>query len=114
MVVRWVRFVSACFRSVPQPKYVPLKRIAQTMKSVLLDWPFSRAKSRERRVNPIQTFLPMEALVPPEMAELEVVQVDKAAWVTMVDRVVLLGKAVREALVAKAVVGKRGLRVKAG
>lgn len=56
----------------------------------------------------------MEALIPQEMAELEVVQVDKAAWLTMVDRVVLLGKAMREALAAKAVVGRPVRRGKVG
>lgn len=49
---------------------------------------------------------------PLEMAEPVVVLLDRAVWVAMVDKVVLLGKAAREALVAKAVVGKRAPRVR--
>lgn len=98
---------------VPLLRYVLLKRVAQTMKSVLRDWQSSLAKSPAPRVKLLQTFQPTEAWMDPlEMAEPVVVLLDRAVWVAMVDKVVLLGKAAREALVAKAVVGKRAPRVR--
>ena len=108
------KYASAYSPIVLLQKSVTHKWIAQMMKSVLLDWAFSPGKSRAQRVNPIQRLLPMEATLPQEMVEPVVVQVDKAAWAAMVDKVVLLGKAVREALVAKAVVARRVPRGKAG
>lgn len=83
------------------------------MKSVLRDWQSSLTKSPERRVKLIQTFQPTEAWMDPlEMAEPVVLLLERATWVAMVDKVVLLGKAAREALVARAVVGKPPARLK--